>query len=543
MATPGTNRGRGSALAAAVVLGALILAGVTGPAADAATHHRRPHAVTIWPRPNSLSTATPIKHLVVLFQENVSFDKYFGTYPYALNPPGEPRFIPAPGTPSVNGLTPALLLHNPNGVNPVRLEPDTGNACGSNHNYLNEQEAFDSGLMDRFVEFTGPTDPGCPQTRTLNYYDGNSVTALWNYAQHFSLNDYSFGTTFGPSHVGAVNLVSGNNHGALASQPTGGVVDGTQIGNVEPTYDDCPSDPVNVHFDNRNIGDLLDERHVSWGWFSDGFKPTSRLADGTPVCGETRTSRFGVTDTVYDSGNSSFQYYKSTANQLHLPPTTAAAIGNQDQANHQYDTTDFWTAARANNLPAVSFIKAGGFEQGGGSDSDPLDEQVFLVDTINRLERLPSWRSTAVVIMYDDSDGGYDHVIGPIVNDSQTSVDALTGPGQCGTRPPSLGGYQGRCGYGPRLPLLIVSPWARVNHVDNTLTDQTSVIHFVEDNWLDGERLGGGSYDELSGPLTGMFDFARRAAQAPELFLDPKTGEPVRAYPAERRGRHRTRRP
>jgi phospholipase C len=105
-----------------------------------------------------------------------------------------------------------------------------------------------------------------------------------------------------------------------------------------------------------------------------------------------------------------------------------------------------------------------------------------------------------------------------------------------------LAGYQGRCGYGPRLPLLIISPWARVNHVDHTLTDQTSIIHFVEDNWLDGERIGDGSYDELSGPLTGMFDFSARAPRARELFLDPNTGEPVRLSPAERRGRAGTRR-
>jgi phospholipase C len=152
------------------------------------------------------------------------------------------------------------------------------------------------------------------------------------------------------------------------------------------------------------------------------------------------------------------------------------------------------------------------------------------VHTINRLERLPSWRSTAVVIMYDDSDGGYDHVMPPIVNDSQTPVDALTGPGQCGTRRPALRGYQGRCGYGPRLPLLIISPWAQVNHVDNTLTDQTSIIHFIEDNWLGGERLGGGSYDAISGPLTGMFNFAARGLRAPKLFLNPNTGEPVRGH-------------
>jgi phospholipase C len=118
----------------------------------------------------------------------------------------------------------------------------------------------------------------------------------------------------------------------------------------------------------------------------------------------------------------------------------------------------------------------------------------------------------------------------PIVNDSQTSFDALTGPGLCGTKTPILAGYQGRCGYGPRLPLLIISPWARVNHVDHTLTDQTSAIHFVEDNWLGGERIGDGSYDELSGPLTGMFNFGSRRPPAPKLVLNPDTGEPVHVH-------------
>jgi phospholipase C len=361
----------------------------------------------------------------------------------------------------------------------------------------------------------------------MDYYDGNTVTALWSYAQHFALNDNSFGTTFGPSHVGAINLVSGNNHGAIASQTTSGVIDGTQTGNVEPTYDDCPRDPVNIHYTGRNIGNLLNEHQVTWGSFSGGFRPTSRQPDGTAVCNLTHTSKFGVTDTDYDSGNEPFQYYLSTANQHHLQPTSVAGIGYQDRANHQYDLTDFWAAARAGNLPAVSFLKAGGYQQGGGDDSDPLDEQEFIVDLVNRLESLGSWRSMAAVIVYDDSDGAYDHVMPPIVNDSQTVDDALTGPEQCGTKAPTLGGYQGRCGYGPRLPLLVISPWARVNHVDHTLTDQTSVIHFIEGNWLRGEPIGDGSYDALSGPLTGMFDFTGHRPPARRLFLNPNTGEPI----------------
>jgi phospholipase C len=115
----------------------------------------------------------------------------------------------------------------------------------------------------------------------------------------------------------------------------------------------------------------------------------------------------------------------------------------------------------------------------------------------------------------------------PILNTSQTDHDALTGPGQCGAGTPGLGGDQGRCGYGPRLPLLVISPWSRVNAVDHTLTDQTSIIHFVEDNRLSGERIGGGSFDALAGPLTGMFDFTGKG-HAPKVYLDSSTGRPTR---------------
>jgi len=471
-------------------------------------------------------TATPIKHLVVLFQENVPFDHYFGTYPRATNPPGEPAFRPKPGTPTVNGLTPTLLEHNPNSANPKRLPRNEPVVCGSNHDYLAEQKAFDHGLMDRFVQETGSRAPGCDPSHVMDYYDGNTVTGLWNYAQGFALNDNSFGTTFGPSHIGALNLVSGQTHGAVPSQPTSRIVDGTMVGNVEPTYDDCPKSALNAHMTGRNVGDLLNDGGVSWGWFSGGFRATDRTADGSAVCGESHSTVFGQKGTDYDSGNEAFQYYASTANAHHLPPASVAEVGHDGRANHQYDLADFDAAADAGNLPAVSFLKAGGYEQGGCGCSSPLDEQNFVVSTINHLQQLPSWKSTAVVVAYDDSDGGYDHVAGPILNDSQTAFDALTAPGKCGTATPALGGYQGRCGYGPRLPLLVVSPYSKVNAVDHSLTDQTSIIRFVEDNWLGGRRIGDGSYDALAGSLTGMLDFTRRH-RAPELLLNPATGEPT----------------
>jgi phospholipase C len=82
----------------------------------------------------------------------------------------------------------------------------------------------------------------------------------------------------------------------------------------------------------------------------------------------------------------------------------------------------------------------------------------------------------------------------------------------------------GRCGYGPRLPLLVISPWARTNAVDSTVTDVASILRFIEDVRLDGRRIGGGSFDAIAGPLVQLFDFARPPRLEP-LLLDPRTGQ------------------
>jgi phospholipase C len=149
---------------------------------------------------------------------------------------------------------------------------------------------------------------------------------------------------------------------------------------------------------------------------------------------------------------------------------------------------------------------------------------------MNFLQQQPEWDSTAVVIAYDDSDGWYDHQIGPLVNQSSSSADALTGPGTCGDGSTALPGIaatvthaQGRCGYGPRMPLLVLSPYARQNFVDHTVTDQTSILRFIEDNWLNGERIGGGSFDAIANSIANMFEFTK--ANRKKLILNETTGE------------------
>ena len=153
-----------------------------------------------------VKTNTPIKHLVIIFQENVSFDHYFATYHNATNPSGEPKFTSSPATPSVNGLSSNLLVNNPNGnysVYPFRLDRSQAMTCDMDHEYPAEQQAYHGGLLDKFVEFASSTYSGCTPTQphkkqVMGYFDGNTVTALWNYAQHFAMSDNSFGTTFGP---------------------------------------------------------------------------------------------------------------------------------------------------------------------------------------------------------------------------------------------------------------------------------------------------------------------------------------------------------
>jgi phospholipase C len=499
------------------VLAALAASATFGCTTVGAQPHSDPAA--------AFATTTPIKHIVVIFQENVSFDHYFGTYPNALNPAGEPVFAAKPNTPSVNGLNDQLLNHNPNTANPQRLDRSQPLTCDQGHGYNQEQKAFDAGLMDKFVQFTdrescGAPDIGLPGL-VMDYYDGNTVTAYWNYAQYFAMSDNSYNTVFGPSTPGAINLISGQTHGASLSGPGSSVANGTVIGDQDPAFDDCSNkSAATLTLSGRNIGDLLNSLGVTWGWFQGGFRPTA-ISNGQAVCGAATANVGGAVITDYSPHHQPFQYYASTANPHHLPPTSAAAVGQTDQANHEYDLRDFWAAAQAGNLPAVSFLKAKEAQDGHAGYSDPLDEQQFIVDTINQLEQSPAWNSTAVIIAYDDSDGWYDHVMGPIVSQSSDAAnDALAGTGLCGAAASS---YSDRCGYGPRLPLLVISPYAKVNFMDHTVTDQSSILRFIEDNWQTG-RIGDDSFDAKAGTLLNLFDF-NPGRHTQQLLLDPVTGE------------------
>ncbi len=513
-------------------------------------------AGTVPAQAQSGSTTTPIKHVVVIFGENISFDHYFGTYPNATNPPHEPKFKAKAGTPTVNGYTDGLLFSNPNfqnktgnaagTTNPFRLDRSEAATADQDHDYTPEQQAFHGGLMDSFPQYTGTAGPppnGGIQGTTglvMGYYDGNTVTALWNYAQRYALNDNSYDTNFGPSTPGAINLISGQTNGVSDQVNAGGDVvdDGsggfTLVSDADPVGDVCSTTTgATVQFTGQNIGDLLNARGITWGFFEGGFNLQTKNPNGTTGCARSHTSAITKTDKAdYIPHHQPFQYYTSTWNPKHLRPSSVKMIGvDGDQANHQYDTDDFYAAVNAGNMPAVSFLKAPGYQDAHAGYSDPIDEQTFVVQVVNFIQQSKEWKNTLIIINYDDSDGWYDHQMGPIVNQSQTAMDALTAPGQCGSSAnTALAGAasehaQGRCGYGPRLPYMVISPYAKQNYVDHTVTDQSSTIRFIEDNWLGGQRIPG-SFDSLAGTINGMLDFKSEPNKGVYL-LNPSTGEVV----------------
>jgi phospholipase C len=422
--------------------------------------------------------------------------------------------------------------------------------------------------MDKFVENTS-TDAcgaaGDPRYRapglTMDYYDGNTVTGLWNYAQHFAMSDNSYSDTFGPSTPGALNLVSGQTHGVISVDPFTGKQTttpdayavkspnaqgvGTVTEDPDPAFDDC-SDASHsksnalAAVQGKNVGDLLSEKNVSWGWFQGGFAAQgTKTINGTDYaqCQTRHTNVAGVSSVDYSPHHEPFQYYASTANPHHLAPSSDAEIGHNGQANHQYDMTDFNKVVDSDNMPAVSFLKAPEYQDGHASYSDPIDEQNFVVNEINAIQKSKNWDSTAVVLAYDDSDGWYDHAATKVLNasnDPANDAAICTDAAKAGT--PILGGYADRCGPGPRQPLLVVSPYAKSNFVDHTVTQQSSILKFIEDNWGLG-RLGDGSFDQIAGSLGNLFDFTHERRDG--LILNPSNGTVEQAaYCVGNNGQH-----
>jgi len=588
------GKATGVAIAGVGLIGGSLVFAATGGSADTST-----------PAAEAVSTTTPIKHLVVLFGENVSYDHYFGTYPKAANTDGVP-FTALPNTPANTNLlsnNAAALKNNPNSVSPFRFTYGQALTTSQGHGYSDEQKAVQGSStnatpgMDKFPESTSHNSCSAPTYCTsgtsMGYYDGNTATGLWNYAQNYAMSDNSWDDNFGPSTDGALNVISGQTYGAVSFDATtrgenptpakntdttkpvannGNISDnklqsvvlptyngapttdaqqvsvGTDIGDPDPAYDDCATSSGTVAgMLGQNIGDVLNKKNISWGWFQGGFTPTTAWDPATAgshaACASTHNNIGGLTETDYSPHHDPFQYYASTANPHHLAGTPGVAIGANDPqhqnsdgsytgANHQYDLSVFENAIANDTIPAVSYLKADSYQDGHPGNSDPIDEQHFYTRIINALEKSPEWKDTAVVIAYDDSDGWYDHVAPKILNGSNNGVNGAADDQNICTTPAGAAATapktntdgtieNGRCGPSQRLPMLVISPYSKRNYIDHTQTGQASVVKFIEQNWNTGgidDTAVSGSWDTRDGSITNMFNFSAKPNLTPVIL-------------------------
>jgi phospholipase C len=499
---------------------------------------------------NSAKTTTPIKHLVVIFDENQSFDHLFGTYPYAENTDGT-DFCPQAGTAglpgsseSVNtelgaGLVPDSTLGapiekggcatyqgvtpnpeaganppvadptapNPNEYQPQRIPDTAAVTCDNNHSYTPEEEAVDGGKMDHFVQYTSAdcAIPGASNSSPgigMDYYDGNTATGLWNYAQHYGLADNSWDATFGPTMIGSLNMFSGTTYSSITGS--------TYISNTDPVWDDI--DGESGEMGGGNIGTVMNEKGISWGWFEEGFQTPT--ASDSNVDGHS-AAMFG---SIYDAPD----WWQATSNEDHVKSATNTEIGFNGPANHMYDTPEFFESLEGKNgaaMPAVSFLRSDVVRTGHPSSSDPLDEQEWIEGDVNAIEKSAYWPSTAIVIEYDDSDGYYDHQPPTILNSSDTGSDSAICTEAHAAGVPEIGNQSNRCGPSQRLPFEVISPYVKPDHVDHSLITQDSTLKFIEKNW-GLPTVGPATFDNLPqlSDLESFFDWSQ--PQQKEVLLD-----------------------
>jgi len=454
-------------------------------------------------------THSPIKHTIILYQENISFDHYFGTYGNGSNG------IPAGSTLSyTNGIS----TWGP--YSPTQLSGLTqSRTCDVDHSYTDMIRMVDHGAMDEFLSAFSPpaqgndktvTNPSssssstCPRFETLTppgtgatalanaYYTGTAgdpnapLQNYWSLASQYTLADNFFQGVYGPSTPGAQWLVAATNN---------------TPGDPNPIGDICNDYPASISpQDIPNLGAEASAAGTSWAWFQGGF--------GT--CTPTNVNG-------YSPHHDPFQYFNSTADLNHawaFDPNMSYPQANR----HQRDLS-LLDAALAGQpvagqsvvptLPAISWVKAPQFEDGHPGYSGPALEDAYVGDLVSRLKASPYWKDTALVIAFDETGGWWDHVAPPELTGSFAPwVGGQPNLSLTGCQYPGIPGAKcGEAGLGPRLPVLVISRFAKPGFIDHDLLDTASLDRWVEWNHRLPALGVWGDRDVNAGNLANAFIF------------------------------------
>ena len=422
--------------AAAVAIGAPVLAGASSPAPVPV------HRAAVQ-RASSVGIHK-IKHVVIIMQENRSFDSYFGTYPGAdgipglAGNPGRVPCVPDPMKPRCQ-----RPYHDSSAVN-----------YGGPHAHSNAVADIDRGRMDGFV---AQEEKGCPEadnfnaqclsTDVMGYHDQRELPNYWAYAHHFVLNDHMFESAASYSAVAHLYMVSGWSakcsrlgHPGSCTSDVSGTGDLQTIAPMPSRLTPAASGWPVHHYDWTDLTYLLHRYGVSWGYYVDG----------------------GTVPDCDDGAMSCSPRAQSAALPGFWNPLPMFDSVHQDhQLADIRDVSSFRSAARAGRLPAVSWVVPNQADSEHPNASVGTG-QTYVTTLINDIMSGPDWKSTAIFLTWDDWGGFYDHVVPP-------EVDSL--------------------GYGLRVPALIISPYARRGFVDHQVLSFDAYLKFIEDDFIGSQRL------------------------------------------------------
>jgi phospholipase C len=392
-----------------------------------------------------LSGIKKIQHIVMIMQENRSFDHYFGTFPGADGIPMHMQngtMVPIACVPT--GMPPPA---------PACIKPyhDKGTLdAGGPHHWNDSIGDINGGAMDGFIKEAMSakhrhqcqtlTDPECtPGTKisdVMGYKDWHEIPNYWKYAKQFVLQDKMFEPVSSWSLPAHLFMVSGWS----AKCPTHDPLSCTNAPS-QPYWQHNGLDPKPIYAW-TDLTYLLHEHNVSWRYY---------VADGTPPdCPHE--------DLLCTPNSAQYPYTPSIWNPL---PNFDTVIANNQVKNIQY-MKQFFNAAANGNLPSVAWVIPNGRNSEHGPASLISDGQAFVTSVVNAVMKSPNWSSSAIFISWDDWGGFFDHVVPPVVDGN---------------------------GYGIRVPGLVISPYAKTGFIDDQTLSFDAYLKFIEDVFLGGERI------------------------------------------------------
>ncbi|MCL4448248.1 MAG: phospholipase [Actinobacteria bacterium] len=398
-----------------------------------------------------------IRHIVVIFQENRSFDSYFGTYPGA------------DGIPMNNGI-PSVCIPDPVRSACIRPYPDHANInVDGPHDAIASQMDTNNGKMNGFIfsdqklsniecNNNDPLAPGCGEAaradEIVGYHTQSDIPNYWAYAQHFVLQDHMFEPIHSwsfPSHLYLVSAWSASCAKKNSPSSCSSALDFPPLANR--------SDPTPYAW--TDITWLLNRYHVSWSWYLDnGYQPLRGSGVAWPASQHSGSQHLGAVQTEGYPG------VRATINKHGVPLIWNVIPGFTDvHQDHQLGNvsqlTNFFIAAKNGSLPSISWVLPNGYD----SEHPPSPVSVgqsYVTNIVNAVMKSPDWNSTAIFITWDDWGGFYDNVVPP-------QVDTL--------------------GYGIRVPGLVISAYAKPGYIDHQTLSFDAYLKFIEDDFMGGARL------------------------------------------------------